>query len=78
MNEKLDQMEIDKELNRQIEADPSKFIEFHDMNGKKLESQNLIKQENSENFVVKENNQSSFGKENDDGHKDKKESKHKK
>lgn len=74
MNEKI---EIDKELVRQIEADPSKFIEIRDFNGRMnaLDSIHASK----DKTVVKENNQSSSNRDTDDmDKKSKKDSKHKK
>ena len=73
-----DKNEIDKELNRQMEEDPSKFIEYRDLNGNmhKNNDTDVLKQEKS---VVKENNQSNYRKESlEEDHKNKKESKHKK
>jgi hypothetical protein len=75
MNEKI---EFDKELVRQIEADPSKFIEFRDLNGNRINAGDSIIPK-KDKTVVKENNQSSYKKENQyDESKHKKDSKHKK
>ena len=76
MNEKY---EFDKELVRQIEADPSKFFEIRDVSGGKLNNSNERSHFKQEKSVVKENNQNSLKKENSENdNKSKKESKHKK
>jgi hypothetical protein len=70
--------EMDKELVRQIEADPSKFIEFRDNNGNKIIN-HLSSFSREDKTVVKENNQNSYRKENyEDDYNHKKHSKHKK
>jgi hypothetical protein len=72
-----DKIEFDKELVRQIEADPSKFIQIHDMNGNRVSAHEAFNF-NKDKTVVKENNQSSYKKEHDDEKKSKKDLKHKK
>ena len=73
-----DNREMDKELVRQIEADPSKFIEYRDMNGNKINN-NYSSITIQDKTVVNEYNQNSYRKENyEDDYKHKKQSKHKK
>jgi len=74
-----EQIEMNRDLNRRIEADPAKFFEIHDNNGSKLNNNESLTNGKNEKTVVKENNQNSCNKENQENEqKLKKDSKHKK